>query len=38
MVEIADVLSAIIQNNKDSEAISALIGKVDSLCDRFPIY
>ncbi len=38
MVEIADILSAIIQNNKDPEAINALTGKVDSLCDRFPIY
>jgi glycine hydroxymethyltransferase len=38
MVEIADILSAIIQNNKDSEAINALTRKVDSLCDRFPIY
>jgi glycine hydroxymethyltransferase len=38
MVEIADILSAIIQNNKDPEAINALAGKVDSLCDRFPIY
>jgi len=38
MVEIADVLSAIIQNNKDAGVISALAGKVVSLCDRFPIY
>jgi len=38
MVEIADILSAIIQNNKDTDAINALTGKVDSLCDRFPIY
>ena len=38
MVEIADILSAIIQNNKDADAINALTGKVDSLCDRFPIY
>jgi glycine hydroxymethyltransferase len=38
MVEIADILSAIIQNNKDAEAINALTKKVDSLCDRFPIY
>lgn len=38
MVEIADILSAIIQNNKDPEAINALTRKVDSLCDRFPIY
>jgi glycine hydroxymethyltransferase len=38
MVEIADILSAIIHNNKDPEAINALARKVDSLCDRFPIY
>jgi glycine hydroxymethyltransferase len=38
MTEIADVLSAIIHNNKDAGAISALARKVDSLCDRFPIY
>jgi glycine hydroxymethyltransferase len=38
MVEIADILSAIIQNNKDAGAINALTRKVDSLCDRFPIY
>jgi glycine hydroxymethyltransferase len=38
MLEIADIISAIIQNNKDPEAINAITRKVDSLCNRFPIY
>ncbi len=38
IVEIADVLSSVIQNNKDAAAISALAQRIDSLCNRFPIY
>jgi len=38
MVEISDVISAVIDNNKDAEAISTLTKRVDSLCDKFPIY
>jgi glycine hydroxymethyltransferase len=38
MVEIADIISSVIQNNKDAEAINALSERVDSLCKKFPIY
>jgi glycine hydroxymethyltransferase len=38
MVEIAEIISSIIQNNKDQEAINALTKRVDFLCDKFPIY
>jgi len=38
IVEISDIISAVIDNNKDAEAISALTKRVDSLCDKFPIY
>jgi glycine hydroxymethyltransferase len=38
MVEISDIISAVIDNNKDAEAISTLTKRVDSLCDKFPIY
>ncbi|MFZ3136647.1 MAG: serine hydroxymethyltransferase [Thermodesulfovibrionales bacterium] len=38
MVEISDVISTVIQNNKDAEAISTLTKRVDSLCEKFPIY
>lgn len=38
MVEISDVISTVIDNNKDAEAISTLTKRVDSLCDKFPIY
>lgn len=38
MVEISDVISTVIQNNKNAEAISTLTKRVDSLCDKFPIY
>jgi len=38
MVEISAVISAVIDNNKDAEAISTLTKRVDSLCDKFPIY
>ena len=38
MVEISDVISTVIQNNKNAEAISTLTKRVESLCDKFPIY
>jgi len=38
MVEIAEIISSVIQNNKDTEAINALSERVDSLCKKFPIY
>ncbi len=38
MVEIADVIASVIFNNKDAQAINALTKRVDSLCERFPIY
>jgi len=38
MVEISDVISTVIYNNKNAEAISTLTKRVDSLCDKFPIY
>jgi len=38
MVEIADILSSVIQNNKDTGTMNALTQRVDSLCEKFPIY
>ncbi len=38
MVEIAGIISSVIQNNKDTEAINALSERVDLLCKKFPIY
>jgi glycine hydroxymethyltransferase len=38
MVEISDIISTVIDNNKDAEAISTLTKRVDLLCDKFPIY
>jgi len=38
MVEIADIITSVIFNNKDAQAINALTKRVDSLCERFPIY
>lgn len=38
MIEIADIISSVILNTKDPEAINALIKRVNSLCERFPIY
>lgn len=38
MVEIADIITSIIHNNKDESAIKELSKKVKSLCERFPIY
>jgi glycine hydroxymethyltransferase len=38
MVEIADVISSVIQNNKDAGAMDALTQRVDALCEKFPVY
>ncbi len=38
MREIADLISAVINNNKEHEAMKAISEKVKDLCDRFPIY
>jgi len=38
MVEIADIIASVIEQSKDTEALSALSKRVQSLCDRFPIY
>lgn len=38
MIEIADIVSSVILNTKDPEAINALAKRVDSLCEKFPIY
>jgi len=38
MVEIADLISSIINNSTAPEAIAAIAKRVKDLCDRFPIY
>jgi glycine hydroxymethyltransferase len=38
MVEIADLISAVINNSKEPEAIRANAERVRKLCDAFPIY
>ena len=38
MVEIAEIISSVIQNNKEAEAINALSKRVDFLCEKFPVY
>ncbi len=38
MIEIADLISAVINNSKEPEAIRANAERVCMLCDRFPIY
>jgi glycine hydroxymethyltransferase len=38
MIEIADLISAVINNSKQPEAIAANAERVRRLCDRFPIY
>ena len=38
MIEIADLISAVINNSKEPEAIRANAERVCTLCDRFPIY
>jgi glycine hydroxymethyltransferase len=38
MREIADLISAVINNSKEPEAVQAIAAKVADLCERFPIY
>ncbi|MDP2753320.1 MAG: serine hydroxymethyltransferase [Nitrospirota bacterium] len=38
MVEIADIISSVIQNKKEEAAIKALSKRVDILCEKFPLY
>jgi len=38
MVEIADIISTVINNNTDPGTIQAYAEKVKTLCDRFPVY
>jgi len=38
MLEIADIITSVIVNNKDAGAIKTLTSRVDALCERFPIY
>jgi glycine hydroxymethyltransferase len=38
MTEIADIITSVIENNKDTDAIASLSGRVDFLCDKFPLY
>ncbi len=38
MGEIAGLISAVINNSKEPEAVQAIAGKVGQLCERFPIY
>jgi glycine hydroxymethyltransferase len=38
MLEIAELISAVINNSKEPEAIRANAERVERLCDRFPIY
>lgn len=38
MIEIADILSSVIQNNQDAGTMNALTQRVDALCEKFPIY
>jgi len=38
MIEIADIISSVIQNKKDEPAINALSKRVEILCNNFPLY
>ncbi len=38
MVEIADIISSVIQNKKEEAAIKALSKRVEILCENFPLY
>ena len=38
MIEIADLISAVINNSQEPEAIRTNARRVAALCDRFPIY
>ncbi len=38
MAEIADIITSVIHNSKNESAINSLRLRVESLCERFPIY
>lgn len=38
MAEIADIITSVIENNKDAGAIASLSRRVDVLCEQFPLY
>jgi glycine hydroxymethyltransferase len=38
MVEIADIIASVIDRREDAEVLASLTDRVQSLCDRFPIY
>lgn len=38
MTEIADIIASVIEEREDMDALSAFSKRVQSLCDRFPIY
>ncbi len=38
MVEIADIIALVIEKSEDAERLNSLSKRVQSLCDRFPIY
>jgi glycine hydroxymethyltransferase len=38
MIEIADIIASVIEKREDVEALANLSKRVQSLCDRFPIY
>lgn len=38
MVEIADIISTVLQNKKNAETIIALSERVETLCESFPLY
>ncbi|PKL52554.1 MAG: serine hydroxymethyltransferase [Nitrospira bacterium HGW-Nitrospira-1] len=38
MIEIADLISSVINNSTAPEAIAAIARRVKDLCDRFPVY
>jgi glycine hydroxymethyltransferase len=38
MAEIASIITSVIENNKDADAIASLSGRVDVLCEKFPLY
>jgi glycine hydroxymethyltransferase len=38
MVEIADIISSVLANNKDKEAMNGISKRIEILCDNFPLY
>ncbi len=38
MVEIADIIASVIHNKQDESAINSLRLRVESLCEKFPVY